>query len=223
MQNNVLSNNVIMSFIFGIVFIFSILALLILYPNPTEKQFEIFKIVIALAAGGVAAIIPGSIDLHMRAGAKFILRAGGALGVFVIVFFYSPAKWIEHNSVDSNGMPKLEENNSDEIFSGALDRSYSKITSPIRSEFNHQEQTATFIDGNCLFIVKLKQNGTYWNAFLKETDGICRFLQALKANQLVLTITPEPGAMANSGLILKFFVQSKTQAVDAFSGLYESE
>jgi len=49
--------------------------------------------VLALAGGGVGAVIPGFLELNMKAGAKLALRAGGALAVFVVLYFWSPAHW----------------------------------------------------------------------------------------------------------------------------------
>jgi hypothetical protein len=59
----------------------------------TEQQFEILRIVLALAGGGIGAVIPGFLDLHLKSGRKLALRAGGALAVFVVLYFWSPARW----------------------------------------------------------------------------------------------------------------------------------
>src|SRR5947209_7642695 len=84
----------ILAFVFGVAFLAALLVLAVAIPNPTQTQFEILRIVIALAAGGVAAVIPGLLDLQLKQGAGFALRAGGALAVFVVVYFYSPARWV---------------------------------------------------------------------------------------------------------------------------------
>src|SRR5580693_6576870 len=76
-----------LAFGFGVIFVVVLLILAIKYPNPTPFQYTVFRIVLALAAGGVAAMIPGFLSIEV---AKW-LRAGGALAVFVIVYFYSPA------------------------------------------------------------------------------------------------------------------------------------
>jgi len=72
--------------------------LVTIFPSPTKPQYEIFRIVIALAAGGVGAVVPGLLSLQMNLGLtsnqKVVLRAGGALAVFVVVYFYSPAEAI---------------------------------------------------------------------------------------------------------------------------------
>ncbi|MGA1861038.1 hypothetical protein VH569_34065 [Azospirillum sp. 11R-A] len=84
----------VLAFVFGVAFLTALLALVITFPNPTAQQFEVFRIIIALAAGGVGAVIPGLLDLRMSLGTKVALRAGGALAVFAVVYFYSPARWI---------------------------------------------------------------------------------------------------------------------------------
>ncbi len=59
----------------------------------TEEEFEILRIVLALAGGGVGAVIPGFLDLSLNSGGKFMLRAGGGLAVFAVLYFWSPARW----------------------------------------------------------------------------------------------------------------------------------
>ena len=83
----------ILAFTFGVLFVTALLVFALFVPNPTIQQFEIVRIILALAAGGVAAMIPGLLSLKLGAGANVALRAGGALAVFVIVYFYSPAHW----------------------------------------------------------------------------------------------------------------------------------
>ncbi len=77
----------LLAFGFGVIFVVVLLILAVKFPNPTPFQYTVFRIVLALAAGGVAAMIPGFLTLEVS---KW-LRAGGALAVFVVVYFYSPA------------------------------------------------------------------------------------------------------------------------------------
>lgn len=77
----------ILSFTFGTVFIVTILIIAMFYPNPTDFQYSIFRIVLSLAAGGVVAVFPGFIEVTFG---KW-LRAGGAIAVLVLVYFYAPA------------------------------------------------------------------------------------------------------------------------------------
>ena len=73
---------------FGVLFIIVILILAIVFPTPTKFQYTVFRIVLALAAAGIAAVIPGFLQVEVST----MVRAGGAIAVFVIVFFFSPAQ-----------------------------------------------------------------------------------------------------------------------------------
>ena len=75
-------------FVFGVVFVITMIVLAVAFPKPTVWQFQVFRIVLALAAAGVAAMLPGSIEVT----ASKWLKAGGALAVFVVVLYLSPAK-----------------------------------------------------------------------------------------------------------------------------------
>jgi hypothetical protein len=46
-------------FAFGVIFVIALLLLAIFFPEPTPFQYQVFRIVLALAAAGVAALIPG--------------------------------------------------------------------------------------------------------------------------------------------------------------------
>ena len=73
-------------FVFGVIFVAVLLIIALFYPRPTPFQYTVFQIVLALAAAGVAALIPGLINVKVPG-----VSAGGALAVFVVVFFFSPA------------------------------------------------------------------------------------------------------------------------------------
>jgi len=74
-------------FAFGAIFVVALLLLAVVFPKPTPFQYTVFRIVLALAAAGVATLVPGIIEVKY----KTIIRAGGALAVFVIVYFFGPA------------------------------------------------------------------------------------------------------------------------------------
>jgi len=73
-------------FAFGVVFITALLAVALFFKDFTPESYSIFRIIIALAAAGIGAVIPGFLDVQM----KGFLRAGGAMALFVIVYFFSP-------------------------------------------------------------------------------------------------------------------------------------
>jgi len=75
------------AFIFGVAIVATILVIAFIVPNPTPFQYAVFRIVLALASAGVAAMIPGFLTVEVGNA----VRATGAIAVFVIVFFFSPA------------------------------------------------------------------------------------------------------------------------------------
>lgn len=82
--------DVIAAFTFGVVFVIVLLGFSALIPRPTPFQYTVYRIVLSLAAAGVAATVPGFLNVNLDAKGVAI-RAGGALAVFVIVYFLKPA------------------------------------------------------------------------------------------------------------------------------------
>lgn len=73
---------------FGVVFLLLILSIAVFIPEPTQFQYQVFRITLALAAAGVGAMIPGILDVQISS----VIRAGGAMAIFLVVYFYSPAQ-----------------------------------------------------------------------------------------------------------------------------------
>ncbi|WP_140678563.1 hypothetical protein [Pseudomonas mandelii] len=88
----------ILAFTFGVVFIVTVLCLAIWMPNPSGFQYLIFRLVAALAAGGVVAVLPGFIEVKFGQW----LRAGGTLAVFAIVYFMNPASQFANNTAPAS-------------------------------------------------------------------------------------------------------------------------
>jgi hypothetical protein len=90
-----LSNNLVGAAVFGVAFLAVMLVVALVYPRPSNFQYTVFRIILAISVAGVAAIIPGLINVTAGPG----ITAGGALGVFVIVYFWSPARLV----IEENG------------------------------------------------------------------------------------------------------------------------
>jgi len=71
----------------GVAFILLLIFMAILVPSPTPFQYLIFRVTLSLAAAGFAAPIPGFIAANIPG----YVEAGGALAVFVVVFYFNPA------------------------------------------------------------------------------------------------------------------------------------
>jgi tetratricopeptide (TPR) repeat protein len=76
----------LLAFAFGFLFVVILLIFALVVPDPSDWQIFVCRVVLALAAAGVAAVIPGMLNLKLGNW----LTAGGAVAVFVIVFFLNP-------------------------------------------------------------------------------------------------------------------------------------
>ena len=76
----------IAAYIFGIVFLLVMLIIAIFFPHPSNFQLLVFRIILALAAAGVASMIPGIIKVNIS---KYV-KAGGPIAVFVMIFWFNP-------------------------------------------------------------------------------------------------------------------------------------
>jgi hypothetical protein len=74
----------------GILFVVVMLGIAIAIPNPTATQWFVFRVVLALAAAGIGAVIPGLIVVNVSK----IVRAGGAIALFVLVYMLNPPQLV---------------------------------------------------------------------------------------------------------------------------------
>lgn len=82
----------LLAFFFGLCFVAALLVLAVWFPQPTAFQYKVFRIVLALAAAGIAGVIPGMISLKAQPGTALLIHAGGALAVFVMVYLLVPVR-----------------------------------------------------------------------------------------------------------------------------------
>src|SRR5689334_8771537 len=80
------------AFGFGLVFIIALLIIAWKLPDPTTFQYNVIRTILPLAAAGIAAMIPGFINVEISSATNLLIRAGGALAVFVLVYFFNPAQ-----------------------------------------------------------------------------------------------------------------------------------
>jgi hypothetical protein len=79
-------------FIFGVVFLSVMIILSIWIPEPTKSQFFTLKLAMALAAAGIGALLPGLLELKIPLIPTSFIKASGAIGLFIIVWYTDPAK-----------------------------------------------------------------------------------------------------------------------------------
>lgn len=76
----------LLAFIFGAVFVIVLLVVARFDRNPPPFSKFIYRVVMSLAAAGIGAVIPGIIDVSINP----LVRAGGALALFVLVYMVNP-------------------------------------------------------------------------------------------------------------------------------------
>jgi hypothetical protein len=74
----------------GVLFVALMLIIAIAIPNPTATQWFVFRVVLALAAAGIGAVIPGLIVVNVSK----VVRAGGAIALFVLVYLLNPPQLV---------------------------------------------------------------------------------------------------------------------------------
>src|ERR1019366_4686384 len=78
------------AFCFSIVFLLSILVLSVTIPSPTPFQYTIFRIIISLGGAAFSIAITGFLSIRLNLPAGGYIIGGGALAVFVTLYFFSP-------------------------------------------------------------------------------------------------------------------------------------
>lgn len=79
---------IVLSFVFGVLFLFGMILISILLPYPSEFQLFTFRVTLSLAAGGVVAMIPGFLSVNISS----TIRAGGAVAAIIVIYFFNPAE-----------------------------------------------------------------------------------------------------------------------------------
>lgn len=74
----------------GVIALLGVTALAVLIPDPTPTQGAVFRIDLALGAAGFSMALAGFVTVKLGTGKHLAISAGGALAVFVIVFFFNP-------------------------------------------------------------------------------------------------------------------------------------
>lgn len=88
------SRATLLAFFFGLCFVAALLVLAIWFPQPPAFQYTVFRSMLALAAAGVAGIIPGMIRLTVKQGTAQLIQAGKQETLASLRFFFQ----IEHQA-----------------------------------------------------------------------------------------------------------------------------
>jgi hypothetical protein len=115
-------------FFFGALTIVIFIVITIL-ECPNDAQLQFFQIILAISIGGLAAGVPGFLDVTY----KDWIRAGGGLGVFVLILFLKPANLATSHKCDPfSVIAHLKTSNND--FAAFDDLDVSLLLGPYRME-----------------------------------------------------------------------------------------
>ena len=89
------STNKLLPTLSGLGLILLMVGLLFYTPCPSDAQFFTFRVVLALAAGAFAALIPGFLNVRWNTPS---IQAGGGLALFALIYFLNPAQGIATDS-----------------------------------------------------------------------------------------------------------------------------
>jgi len=89
------STEVWLAFAFGIIALSALFSVALFSSNHNALLITVARVTLALACAGIAAVIPGFIDIDLKPSVNTAIRAGGAVAVFVLVFFFNPPGLID--------------------------------------------------------------------------------------------------------------------------------
>jgi tetratricopeptide (TPR) repeat protein len=108
----------VLAYVFGVVFVIVLIVLAVLFPKPTAFQYMVFRIVLAMSAASVMALIPGFINIKVAPVVGITIRAGGAIAVFVVVYCVNPAALLSHVSDGAEGpQPAIQQQFTKQVIS----------------------------------------------------------------------------------------------------------
>lgn len=79
-------NQKILFFLIGVLFIIILFITAIIQPDPTNFQEIVFRTILSLGGGAFVALAPGFLEIEV----KGIVKAGGALAAFLIIYIFNP-------------------------------------------------------------------------------------------------------------------------------------
>lgn len=75
----------------GVGFLIALLAISLIWPNPTPPQLKTQAAILSLAAAGFSTVMSGLMNVKAKLGTQLTIGATGALAVLVLFFLFNPA------------------------------------------------------------------------------------------------------------------------------------
>ncbi|HHX8708886.1 TPA: AarF/UbiB family protein [Vibrio diabolicus] len=160
-QNNAINESVKWVFGIGVLFIITIIVISIYFPEPTDFQYLVFRIVLSIACAGFAAFLPGLLNINV----KNFIKASGALAVLVLTYLYNPADLVVQPRKEQVAQATDYKRNAQVIMTSlnSQKRITELYTPPVIMDTpKFKKLVSEYSDG-----VKLYEAGEYEKAYLK--------------------------------------------------------
>lgn len=129
-------------FSFAVFFVIIMLILVVAIPTPTQMQWRVFGLVLAMIGGGFGAMLPGALEVNVSK----TIKAAGAAGFFVIVYFFNPVGLVSNdpfsdfppppNSADGQ---KVAEKMLSEVNNGKYSELYESMHPEFKAMYNLEQ------------------------------------------------------------------------------------
>ena len=176
----------LLAFVVGALFIVAVLYIVFASETMTNQQFFVIRLVAALAAAGFAALLPGFLNIEMKLPTNVAVRGGGAIGVFLLVWFVNPPPIEPVN--DGDDLPLQHEGFLGDL-SDHLDRRVDIEEFSLVFDSEHGQQLRD------LFIDPVA--GSTWDELLRKICNkysclVCTFEPEIDAKQVTLSVSRGP-------------------------------
>ena len=98
----------VVSIFSGLTFLCFLLIIALFIPHPTTFQIFVFRVVLSLAAAAFGATIPGFLQIKLPLLSKGLISAGGALGLFVLIYNVNPPALFSGSELNNQVVVKKE-------------------------------------------------------------------------------------------------------------------
>ncbi len=133
----------------GLTFIVLLLVIAVFIPKPSVFQIFVFRVVLALAAAAFGATIPGFLKIDVPLWGKGLISAGGALGLFVLIYQVNPPALM----TETKPKPEITE----QMLSGlVLDPQNEPLPGVLVSLTDFDQQTTTNFQGKFSFSARTR-------------------------------------------------------------------
>ncbi|MBU1188841.1 MAG: DUF4019 domain-containing protein [Gammaproteobacteria bacterium] len=139
----------ILAFAFGAVAL-TMLFVIAIFGDPNPLLITVSRVTLALACAGIAVVLPGIIDVDVSPTSNLAIRAGGALAVLVLVYFFNPPTLLTTSTTDkipdppTSDFTKKVDSWLEIVDSGDYETAYKEASPSLKESFS-QEQFATAI------------------------------------------------------------------------------